>query len=232
MNHRSHQLLDRVGAAAGIAGVLLLVALFNVFPALPAPDDGIAEIAGKAKDNTDGLLLAAYVGALMSGALLLFGASLAARLRRAEGSEGGWWLVALVGIAGTSIGIVGNALTLVFVRAVGHGVTGSALWIGYGADHWLGVLTAIPLAVFLLGASIGARATRSLPRWLAWLGIAVSVLLVAGAGSVTGDEVDGGVLGLPLLLGYLGLIVWIVAVSVSMLRRPHSAIADPAPALT
>jgi len=84
------------------------------------------------------LLLGAYAGALMTLALLLFGASFAARLRRAEGAGGRWWLVALVGIA-TSIGIVGNALEIMFVRAVGHGVTGKALWIGYGADHWLGV---------------------------------------------------------------------------------------------
>jgi hypothetical protein len=232
MNDRSRQLLDRIGAAAGIAGVLLLVALFTVFPSLPAPDHGIGDIARRAGENSDGLLLAAYCGALMAGALLLFGAAVAARLRLAEGPGGGWWLVALVGIAGSSIGIVGNALALVFVRAVGHGVTGSALWIGYGADHWLGVLTAIPLAIFLLGASIGARDTRMLSRWLARLGMSVSLLLVVGAGSVTGDEVDGGVLGLLLMLGYLGLFVWILTVSISMLRRPRAVIAEPAAALT
>jgi hypothetical protein len=228
MDHRSQQLLDRVGAAAGIAAMLLLVALFMFFPALPAPDHGIAAIARKARDNSDALLLAAYVGALMSGALLLFGAALAARLRRAEGSVGGWWLVALVGIAATSIGIVGNALAIVLVRAVGHGAHGSGLWVGYGADHWLGVLIAIPLAVFLLGASMGARVSTALPRWVAWLGIAVSVLLVVGAGSVTGDEVDGGILGVPLLLGYLGLIVWIVAASITMARRPVD-VGEPEP---
>jgi len=231
MHHRSDQLLDRLGAAAGIASVLLLVALFTVFPSLPAPDDPISEIARSARDDSDGLLRGAYAGALMTGTLLLFGASVAARLRRAERGSGGWWLVALIGIAGTSIGIVGNALEIMFVRAVGHGATGSGLWIGYGADHWLGVLTAIPLALFLLGAGMGTRATGVLPRWLAWLGIALSLLFLAGAGSVTGDEVDGGILGMPLLLGYLGLLVWILAASVSMLR-PRGATAEPAAALT
>jgi hypothetical protein len=232
MDNRSQHLLDRVGAAAGLAAVLLLVALFMFFPALPAPEHGIAAIAREAGENSDVLLLAAYVGALMTGALLLFGAVLAGRLRRAEGPSGGWWLVALIGIAGTSIGIVGNVLAIVFVRAVGHGARGSELWVGYGADHWLGVLTAIPLALFLLGASMGARATGSLPRTLTWLGLAAGALFVVGAGSVTGDEVDGGVLGLPLLLGYLGLLIWIVAVSISMLRGPYPAIAEPAASLT
>jgi hypothetical protein len=231
MNHRSDQLLDRVGAAAGIASAILLVALFTLFPSLPAPNHSIGEIAHSARLNRDGLLLAAYAGALMTGAMLLFGSALAARLRRAERGDGGWWLVALTGIAGTAIGIAGNALAIMFVRAVGHGATGSALWIGYGADHWLSVLTAIPLALFLLGVGMGARATGMLPRWLAWSGIVLSVLLAAGAGSVTGDEVDGGILGLPLFLGYLGLLLWIVATSISILR-PRRTTTEPAAALT
>jgi hypothetical protein len=37
---------------------------------------------------------------------------------------------------------------------------------------------------------------------------------------VTGDEVDGGVLGVVLFFAYIGLLVWIVGASVSMLRRP------------
>jgi hypothetical protein len=232
MDHNSQQLLDRVGAVAGFGGVGLLVALFTVFPAVPAPDHTIGEIARDASRNSRGLLLAAYAGALLTGTLLLFGASVAARLRRAEGPAGGWWLVALVGIAGTSVGLVADALSLVLVRAVDHGASGSALWIGYGADHWLGTLEGIPLALFLLGASIGAHATRALPRWLVWLGIASSVLLVTGAGSVAGDEVDGGVLGAPLVLGYIGLLLWITAVSVSMLRRPQRAGGEVAVALT
>jgi hypothetical protein len=231
MNDRSNQLLDRVGAAGGIASVLFLVALFTVFPSLPAPDESIGEIARSAQENNDGLLLGAYTGALMTGTLLLFGASVVARLRRAERGSGGWWLVALLGIAATAIGIVGNALEIMFVRAVGHGATGDALWVGYGADHWLGVLTAIPLALFLLGAGMGTRATGMLPRWLSWLSIVLVVLFLAGAGSITGDEVDGGILGLPLLVGYLGLLVWIIAASLSMLR-PHGAAPDPAAAAT
>jgi hypothetical protein len=114
------------------------------------------------------------------------------------------------------------------VRAVGHGAEGDALWLGYGADHWIGALTGVPLAVFLLGAGLGARATGALPSWLAWLAVALAGAFVLGAGSVAGDEVDGGILGALLTLAYLGLLVWIVGSSVSMLRgreRPEPAVA-------
>src|SRR5206468_2676030 len=124
-----------------------------------------------------------------------------------------------------AVGIVGNALTITFVRAVGHGVEGNALWIGYGADHWLGVLVAVPLAVFLLGAGMGARRTGILPRWLAWLALGAAAVLTIGGASVMGDEVDGGVLGSVLVLGYVALIVWIIGTSVTLWRRSGEIVA-------
>jgi hypothetical protein len=220
METHSSRMLDRFGAVSGVAAVLLLLALFMVFPALPAPDEPVGTIARSATNDADALLRGAYVGTLMTGALVLFGASLAARLRRAEGPAGGWWIVALAGIGGTTLGIVADAFVVTFVRAVGHGAAGASLWIGYGADHWIGTLLAVPLAVFLLGAGFGSRASGALPRWLSWLAIVLSVGFVVGAGSVTGDEVDGGFLGVVLFFAYIGLLVWIVGASVSMVRRP------------
>jgi hypothetical protein len=228
MDDHSNRTLDRLGGAAGITAVILLLALITSSPALKPPNHSIDQIARSASENADGILRSAYLGVLFSGALLVFGAAFCARLRRAEGATGGWWILALTGIAGTAVGVVSNALVVTFVRAVGHGAAGTALWIGYpsGPD---GVLIAVPLAIFLLGAGLGARAVGTMPRWLAWLGIALAALFVVGAGGVMGDEVDGGILGTGLVLGYAGLIVWIVGSSVSMLRRRERL--EPAAAL-
>jgi hypothetical protein len=230
VNDRSDRTLDRLGAAAGAAAVILLVALVTATPALPPPNHSMAEISRSAGTDANAILRGAYVGALFSGALLVFGASFSARLRRAEGNAGGWWLLALTGMAGTAIGIVSNTLVVTFVRAVGHGAHGQELWAGYpsGPD---GALVAIPLAVFFLGAGFGARASGALPRWLAWLAIGLAPLFALGAGGVTGDEVDGGLLGMGLVLAYAGLLVWIVATSVSMARRPADLKAATAAAL-
>lgn len=219
MSDGSERTLDRVGALAGAFAVALLLSLFTVVPALPGPDEEIADIARSAASNDTALLLGSYLGALLSAALLVFGAAFAAALRRAEGAGGGWWLVVLAGIAATSVGIAGNVMAASFVRAVQHGVRGDALWVGYGSDHASGTLLAVPLAVFLLGAGLGARATGVLPRWLAWSGTVTAVILFVGAASITGNELDGGPLGSALVLGYLALIVWIVAVSVVLWRK-------------
>ena len=222
MDESSGRSLDRLGAAAGLASVLLFVGIIAFMPAIPPPNHTIAAIARKATDDQAGILRALYLGALLTGALLVFGSSFAARLRRAEGAGGGWWLVALAGIAGTTVSLSTDMLFVTFVRAVGHGVSGNALWVSYpsGPD---GVIIAIPLAVFLLGAGFGARASGILPRWLGWLATVLAVAFAVGAAGITGDEVDGGILGGFLLLGYAGLLVWTVATSVCLWREPRKA---------
>lgn len=216
-----------MGAVAGIAAVALLITIISAMPALPGPDRPIAEITESAIADRGSLLLGSYLGALMAGALLVFGAAVAAAIRRPDPNRG-WWTVALVGIAGTAaVGIVSNALVVAFVRAVEHGARGESLWIGYSADHALGTLMAVPLGIFLLGAGLGARAAQALPRWLTWVAVAGAAALLLGAGSITGDELEGGPLGIPLVLGYLALLVWIVATSVVLWRGQR----EPSPAM-
>jgi hypothetical protein len=229
VNDHSDHTLDRVGAAAGLATVVLFVGIIAFGHGIEPPNHSIDDIASSASSHKDAILWTAYLGSLLTGALLLFGTVVAARLRRAEGSGGGWWLVALTGIAGTAVGLASDADIVAFVRTVDHGVRGDTLWTTYtwGPD---GVLIAIPLAVFLLGAGLGARASGMLPRWLTVLPLVVAGLFVLGAGGVAGDEVDGGVLGMLLVLGYLGLLIWTGGVSVTLWRQSALRRGVPQPA--
>lgn len=218
MQPRPDHTLDRLGAAAGMATVALFVGIIAFGHGIEPPNRGIAGIAVSAAEHKEAILWTAYLGSLLSGATLLFGTVVAARLRRAEGAGGGWWLVALAGIAGTAVGLAADSGIVGFVRTVDHGVRGDTLWATYtwGPD---GVSIAIPLAVFLLGAGMGARSTGVLPRWLGVLPLGVAALFAVGAAGVTGDEVDGGILGFLLVLAYLGLLVWTVGVSTALWRR-------------
>ena len=71
----------------------------------------------------------------------------------------------------------------------------------------------------------------ALPGRLAPAALVVAALLLVGAGSIAGDELEGGPLAIPLLLGYLGLLLWIVWACVALARRTcEPARLDPAPA--
>ena len=220
MHDSTARAFDRVGAAAGLVSIALLVALLMFFPALPAADESIATIAGDASDTKQMLLVGDYVGLVMGGLWLLFGVVVAARLRRAEGPDGAWWMVVLAGItAAAAVGLVGNLFSVMFVRAVGHGVSDEALWTIYSGDL-VGFAQGVPLAIFMLGAGFGTRATGVFPRWMGALALASVPLLVVGAASIAGREVDGGPFILPLMLAYLGMLAWTVAASVVLWRRP------------
>ena len=230
MPDSSARSLDRLGAVAGVVAVALLVALMMFFPALPAADEPISAIAESAADRKQMLLAGDYIGALMGGAWLLFGVAVAGRLRRSEPAGGGWWIVTLAGItASAAVGLLGNVFSIMLVRAVGHGLTGDGLWVAYSGDL-VGFVQGIPLALFMLGAGMGTRATRVFPRWTSIVALAAVPLLVVGVASVAGREVDGGPFIFPLMLAYLGMLVWTIPVCL-VLWRPAAARAELAPSL-
>jgi hypothetical protein len=213
-----HRTLDRIGSTTGIAAIALLVVTAAIGE-MPSPDRPIDAIAADVHVQASSLLVGVYTGMLMTLCLLVFGASVVAALRRAEGAQGGWWVLALVGISGTAIWILADAAAASFVRAVEHGVSGDALWIGYGLDHWIGLLALGPLGLFIIASSVGSQRTALLASWTTWLGLAAGALLIIGAGAITGDELTGGPFGAAMLLGYLLAIVWIAAVSLQLWRR-------------
>lgn len=228
MLESSTRSLDRLGAISGAVAITLLFILLMAFPAPPAADESIATIAQAVADDERMLLFGGYVGVVMGGAWLLFGIAVAARLRRAEPAGGAWWMVALAGItASTAVGLIGNVVGIMFVRAVGHGLSGPELWTIYSGDL-MGFVQGIPLAVFMLGAGMATWSTRVFPSWTGVAALTAVPLLVVGVASVAGREVDGGVFVFPLMLAYLCMIVWTLAVCVS-LWRPSVPRPKPAP---
>lgn len=220
MHDSTLRAFDRLGAAAGVVSVALLVALLMFFPSLPAADESIATIAGEASNTKQMLLVGDYVGLVMGGLWLLFGVVVSARLRRAESAAGAWWMVALAGITvSAAVGLVGNLFSVMFVRAVGHGLSDDALWTIYSGDL-VGFAQGVPLALFMLGVGFGTRATGVFPRWMGILALTSIPLLGLGVASIAGREVDGGPFILPLMLAYLGMLVWTIAASVVLWRRP------------
>lgn len=225
MSEKSSRTLDRVGAAAGFGFVLLFVGLIMIAPHLPAPEHSISEIARTAQADRTGILVGVYLSLLLTGALLVFGAVIVARLWQSQAGAMGWAIMALAGLC---VAAVPDDSVARLVRAVQHGAAGDALWIGYPVSPDA-VMTAVPFAVFFLGVG-GARATGALSPWLSWFALGLSVAFLVGAAGVAFDEF-GGPLGPVLFLGYLGLLVWTVSVSVVLWRKPHmTPTADPIPA--
>jgi hypothetical protein len=206
----------RVGAAFGIASIVLTIAGF----ALLAPADAVH--THPASDivafYSEGSPAAKYAGGLIEsvGLLLLlpFLAMLTGRLRGR-------------GVAGELLRptalITGSAYVL-FSLIPGQAAGAAALWLGHSPDaepvailalndlrafsYYLALLC---LASFLGCTGVGGLATRRLPGWVSWSAIGIGTALAVGVAMAQ--------TGLADLVSLLAL-AWIVAVAVALLRRP------------
>ena len=206
----------RLAAASGIAFVALFLAALLVLD-IPGHDDSeeivnafYAESANRAR-----VVIAAYLLAAAGLSLLWFFAYLCGRLRAAEGEP-------------APLSAVTFASGVVFVAMLFAGAAAQSPTYAFSIDLFdepqsqlaratiphqgysaliFGLLAA---ALAVASASLAIMRTEVYPRWLAWLGFAVALLLLFGL----------------LFLPMLALLVWVLAVSVVLLRSDRS---EPVP---
>lgn len=194
------QRLERLAPVAGIAaGVLWLVGIIVVQSGNPADPDTAEEVAAYFRDDRTPILLGGLLVGLGAFLFFWFLAALAQRLT-------GWLATAAV-IGGTAGGAMMLALT-------GPHTTGAttdeellgpetsvALW---RLTHTFFVAAEVAFAVFVAAVALGALASGFAPRWLAWAGLAIALLLLV------------------LPIGWIALIfllpLWLVALGSSLAR--------------
>jgi hypothetical protein len=210
----------RFDAATGIAAVVLWLVGFSLPGDPPNADDTPQKVASFFSDNHGAILAGDFIVCLGSVAFLWFLGSLRSYLRSAEGGAG------RLSAAGFGAGAVGTALLIATMCAFSAGALKVAdlgdnnLTLAlYQLSALLGAGAGFGFAVLLGAASCSGARSGSLPPWLYWLGsVAALAQLLTGLAMI----VDSGffAIGEPFaLLAFLVAAVWLVAVSVLMMRR-------------
>lgn len=209
-----------VGAASGAAGaVVYAVSAFTAGSPLK-PDASTQTVVAHLADKRDALL-SGYLLAVVAVALLFwFVGYLRAFLADAEGGHAPLASVTLAAWVALLVTAVGGAVPLVVVtwegaRHVDAGIVRMAFDAG---NLSLYALTATAAALSVLAPIVVIGRSGVLPRWLVVLGgveIAVNVAELAGLFSRSGENAAGYVFG----LGPFIWVVWVAAVSVSMVLR-------------
>jgi hypothetical protein len=204
---------SRWGAIAGIAFVVLYVVRFVWFLDTPEGDAPVREWTEYFEDSghRTASILGGYTQLLAGLAFLYFLWALRNRLRRAEGSSEGLstlaWGSGLVFVAM----VFASAAAMMTVAAsvefsdgpVPNGEFARQMEnLGFGLLLLFGLFS---VGVCIAAASGSARRTGALPRWLVITGFVVAVIVAVL-----------GVIFIPQIL----LLLWVLAVSVVMLRRP------------
>jgi hypothetical protein len=210
---------SRVAPFAGIAFVVLFVVAWFISQS-PDSDDSSATIAAFYADEDKRVLMivSAYLFIVAGLLFLWFLAGLRGRLRAAEGGDGTLSAFAFaagiifVGLliagalmlasvpAGISFGGADNPTngeTVNFIQSAGFGM----ILVG-------GMLSA---AAMIVATSLLTLRTQVLPSWSAWLGFLAALALLFAV----------------IWIPQIALVVWVIAISIVLLRPPAVARSTP-----
>lgn len=234
--------------ATGTAGLLFLGLLVATFftPDVPAADAGSAigkltsvltsgegtestgeQLAAELLDRRTDHQVAVFLALLGETVFFVFVGGLWSRLRRFEGPGG--MLASTFALGGAvflALILVQDGLYLALVQsAVSHPDVLLTLIL---LSEWVGV-GAVPAAVaMLLGFSGAVLSSRALPVWLGWVGGAAGLLLLISLAGVFEEDQDAPIVGITGFGGFLLLMVWALATSVTLLLRAGQSPRPPA----
>lgn len=221
---------NRLGAGAGLAGVVCyLVGAF--LPGSPLkPDAATDSIVSHLADHRRSVLIG-YALTLMGLALLVwFLGYLRAVLAEAEAEHGS---------SGSPLATVTTVSWVLLFAIAGAGGAGVSVvaWRGAGqvdpnlvrlvfdiSNLSLYTITATVAFLSVAAPTVVIARTGVLPRWLVVIGVielAVNVVELAGIGTRTGWNAGGYVAG----VGPLVWMVWVAALSITMLLRKPATVA-------
>lgn len=204
----------RVGAAAGILFVLLLVAAQVIAPT-PGPKAATGTIVTYYLHNRTAALWSGYVGGLSVAMQLIFVVALFSVLRHGEERAGPPLLLMLgAGVALLPVVLVSSAFSVAAAWDGGQPGGAAVTRALFDLSNATLIFSDLVIGIFLVAAALATLERRVLPRWLGWLGLLAAALLIAGTVSLFNPGGSFG--GAPGLLLYL---IWVILTSVVMVRR-------------
>jgi len=217
---------ERYGAVSGIAFVGLFLA--TLFLGSPTDyGDPAAEVASYYREDQREVQVSVALWTAGLFFFLWFLGALRNVLRSAEGAPGALSTIAF-GAGLLSAGFLG--LTAAFVAAA----AARADDVDPELTRMIDDLTYIVLApgsfavvAFLLASALVALRSEGMPAWLGWLALIPAVAQALSVGIVFTDRAPFGGSGLFYVVGTLGLLAWVLAVSIVLLRRSGQASTPP-----
>ena len=161
---------------AGVAFVVLAVAAFVTGGETPSFDDSAQKVVSFYDDNK----AREYVASFLIAYATLFGAIFVGHVHavlRWASPRRGWTTVAAIGGGGLVAGwLVAAGVHLAVTEAVDKDLPDDAVRALNALDTDIWPALAVPLFVVVLATAAALLAADVVPRWLAWVGLALGIL--------------------------------------------------------
>jgi hypothetical protein len=220
---------ERWGALGGILFAVLIAASAILPGSPPKTSDSGTKIAKFFADNNGAIRWSAYIGALGVLAVFWWMGSVWRVMRRAEGGSPRLAVVALSGAVFASVMATVGAIILAVVAIEGAKKVDKSGLIRffYILSSNIAVATSFGIAVFVGAFSIVIIRSRVLPVVLGWLGALIALTAVVGGPIVSSTRDAFFYISFAAFIAFL---LWVLIVSILMLRGAGAEAASPAPA--
>jgi len=216
----SEQRWERLGAATGIAFVVLAFASFFVGGELPKPGDSAQQVVAYYTDESDRILWSGWLWGLAGIMFLWFLGSLRSHLRKAEGDTGR--LSAVVfggGIAGGVVFSIGVAISSALAFGIAQNAPAELTDAFSDLATHLYNGAAFAFFVLVLATTLISGRTKVFPAWLGWFGWLVALLTLAASLTVVYDTGLFSTGEIVSILSFFGFFLWFLALSIVTMQQ-------------
>jgi hypothetical protein len=218
----------KVTGWSGIAFVVLFLAGLFIGGDGPAFSDSATDVREWFEDNEAVVAWTTWSGSLgFAFFFLLFASGLRSLLGPADArNEGVWSRLSFAGaVVFVAIGGAGSAFWAVLGQEDVLSVASDETVKTLAAFDTLFFVAIAPwgIAVFLLGASVVILQSGVMAKWLGWLGLVATLLIVIGTlWPFTGD--DESILAILTFIGLPLALIWSLGASIEMIRSDSSSV--------
>ncbi len=211
---------NRMAGVAGLMSVVFFVVGFALFGAQPNPDATAAEIAAYITD-TGTYEYANAVTALATLFMLVFFVGFARPFKAADREHGegfGTVIVASSVVAVTLMGAGASMFGILAHRLDGLGESG--LWVLWDGGN---VLFAFAILSFFIGGGAAAVSIMRHGVMAKWFGMLSAIVALAALGGLVPFFATGSAVVVGVLVGYLGIMVWLLVGSILLVRKGETS---------
>lgn len=216
---------ERYAWIAGIAAIVLFVVATFLAGSPPNPSDSVRKVFNYVNSNIDAIRWGSFIIAVGIVLFAFWIAALASAVRRALAAPSGLVTLLIVGgTVGLAMALIGVAVASIQALRI-HDLGPTGVHFFFGLGYLLGAAGDFGTALLIGAVALAVMRSSFLPSWLGLASAALAAaFIVAGLGTAT---FNSGVATIGLVV-FLIWAVWIVVISVLMLRPARSA-TTPAP---
>ena len=215
---------ERITAVAAIATAVLMVAALTTW-GNHYYTDPLHKITNYYVENQHKALLSQFLFLLFGLSVLIFGVGLRLVLHRAEGEPHVFSALFFAGTIAVSVWMMVFASINGGLAAVAAGASPSEIRLIMGIEGYVDQLSFLAIGITVGSAGLAMLVAHVFARWIGWLGLASGVLYLVSNVAVLDPNPNGTLAGISNLgmIGSLLFLIWLVAIAVSLLRRPATA---------